>query len=457
VSKLALILLLAASAAAAPPPRWLSQTLSQDLTDAQRGVLGEEPADEALAAALTEPQRQAALARLRAADRAAHGEEADRGIALLSRRGSGADGRGPGLKAADAPRGLPSLARKVGSGRALDQARSWLSGSREDGVSFSGSSAKPPAGLSRAAVRAARAGAPQVPRAGLSYHTDDVRKPWLITELWHGMVDNWNYSHHAMTPGERSRLAELKRQLSSTAAGRQLVEDLGGWAKVERDVSIKFAPISSGSTLAQAFPNGLERADGTTAPFGIALNSRLANAPPELLTSILAHELSHVRDNERYGALGGLAVPSEFQAHRTQVYVYEELMKAAGPKRRQEVEATRDGQYMKFIVSMWEDHIVQRYRTEKDFAAAFKGPKLPKLAVMVYRDLASGRIKPGSPQLDYHVQDLYDAATLESDGGKDKDASPALLAKRARLVAAMENGDAAFRAGHGFQLSPGDR
>ena len=452
--KLALFLLLA-SAASAQPPRWLSQTLSADLTDAQRGSLGSEPTDEALAAALTEPQRQAALARLRAADRAAHGEEADRGIALLSRGGGGGGGQTEGLKKA-APKSLPPLAEKAGSGAALAQARSWLDGQRAEGVQAGRLSAELPAALSRATARP-RPAAARAPAAGLSYHTDDSRKPWLITEIYQNFVDRWNYSHHAMTADETRRLAAVKRALDSTASGRRLVADLGGWEAVERDVTIKFAPIASGSTLAQAFPNGLERADGTTAPYGIALNSRLANAPPELLTSILAHELSHVRDNERYGALGGLAVPSEFQAHRTQVYVYEELMKLAGPERRREVEATRDGQYMKFVVSMWEDHIVQRYPTERDYAAAFAGGRLPKLAVMVYRDLASGKIKPGSPQLDYHVQDLYDAATRESNGSADAGADPALKAKRARLVAAMDQGDAAFRRAFGFSLSPGDR
>lgn len=446
-------MLLASAAAAAQPPRWLAQTLSEDLTDAQRGTLGAEPADEALAAALTEPQRQAALARLRAADRSAHGAEADRGVVLLSRGAAGT----AGAKTADAARGLPSLAQKVGSGSALTQARSWLSGPRAEGLPAAGSSSRAPAALSRATAARSRPGVSEIPAAGLSYHTDDTQKPWLITEIYHNLVDRWNYSRHAMSADETRRLAAVKQALSSTATGRRLVEDLGGWAKVERDVTIKFAPISDDHTLGAAFPTGLKNADGTTAPFGIVLNSRLAGAPPELLTTILGHELSHVRDNERYGTLGGLAVPSEYQAHRTQVQVYEELMKAEGGKRRQEVEATRDGQYMKFIASMWEDHIVQRYRTEKDFAATFTGARLPKLAVLVYRDLASGRVKPGSPQLDYHVQDLYAAATSESDASAGRDASPAIKAKRAALVAAMDDADAAFRKSAGFQLGPGDR
>jgi len=296
-------------------------------------------------------------------------------------------------------------------------------------------------------------GIPAPPGGALGYHTGQTQKPWLIVAIWQNLADRWNYSHHDMTPVEARKLADVKARIDSTPTGRQLVADLGGWKKIERDVTIKFSPISGSGTLGQAFPMGLKRADDTYAPFGIALNSSLAGEPEELMATVLAHELSHVRDHERHGSRPELAVASELQAHRTEVYVYEELLRKMPEARRRALETDKYWQYTRFVASLWEDHILQRYRTKADYQAQFGKFKAAILAGMAYDDMVHHAVAPGSQQLDFHVEDLYAAATREENGGGDA----ATDAERRKLLGSMNADDDRYRAANGFRLEAGAR
>ncbi|MBI3553717.1 MAG: hypothetical protein HY077_14570 [Elusimicrobia bacterium] len=289
------------------------------------------------------------------------------------------------------------------------------------------------------------------------YHGPDTDKPGFLRKAWYIFQDIRHFYGYEMTAQEKKRLDEVKALLSSTSSGQQLIADLGGWTEIDMLVEIKFAERANPREQGATFPLLHAQASKDSRKIGLALSQNLLKEPPEIVATILAHELSHARDFKAHGFEFGLALPSEYQAHRTEVYVYEELLAKAAPERRRELEKTKLGQYTKFVAALWEDQLLKKYPTVDGFLAQFpKGGNLPGMAYQAYADMVHRTIAPGSPQLDYHVYDLYKTATDETDA-KESKASPELLAKRQKLVDAMNARDEAFRKGRGFEIPAGVR
>lgn len=290
--------------------------------------------------------------------------------------------------------------------------------------------------------------------------------------MWGGLWNLAAYKLDSESPTEIKRMAALRAKLAETETGRALVADLGGWEKIERDVDVRFAKVWNDGTNAYARPFLSPDSKGRRS--ALVLNAKLLAEPDAVTVPILAHELSHIRDFQRHSPDHGLAIPSEYAAHRTQIQVFEEMKAKMTPAEITEMKKNPRARYQNFIALLWEDHLLQRYKTSEEMAAAI-GPvsKFAEQAKAVFLDLQSGKIGPGGPQLDYHLngengglyrnlsaeKDIVDLISEREESGnydaelrrKDRET----LMKRAVLLGQSDKRDAEFRAKHGFSLEAG--
>jgi hypothetical protein len=266
---------------------------------------------------------------------------------------------------------------------------------------------------------------------------------------------------HTSTPEEQRKLAEVKRVLESTPSGRRLISDLGGWDEINRTVDIRFAPIFAPRTNAYAA--------GTAGMGMVVLGTALLKEEPEVIAPILGHELSHVRDQNSGRFSSRLAIPSEFIAHREQIYIAQELMSALPSERIETLKRSNKWDYQRFLIELWRDRILQRFPAKSDFVYSFENGDQRGRAELAHDDLANGKTAPGSPHVDFHLTaeetGVYTLLTDEKDilaivrERGDRKVSPSvkeeedrLLHWRERMIMEMDVRDDEYRRAHGFTL-----
>lgn len=278
------------------------------------------------------------------------------------------------------------------------------------------------------------------------------------------------YKTDVESSAEKERMAALKKKLGETETGRRLVSDLGGWERIERDVDIRFAAISSRSM--GAYFRQFITPDSKGRRGAVVLRNELMHEPDGIAVPILAHELSHVGD---FHGEHGLAIPSEFSAHRTQLHVFEEMKGKMSPEEIAELRGYPRGQYQNFIALLWEDRLLARFKTPEEMAAAAGSVKMfGNRSRQVLSDLKSGEVAAGGPQLDHHLNGknsgVYSNLTAEKDivdvvaerraSGKyeveqqEKDKN--IMAQREALLSRSGKWDAEFRVKHGFVIEEGN-
>lgn len=226
--------------------------------------------------------------------------------------------------------------------------------------------------------------------------------PTTVEKAWGNFKTLVFYALDREPPEERVSMTRLRRELDSTESGSALVADLGGWKQIEREVDIRFARTGSPNTNAYARP--LLRPDAQGRRYTVVLNPALTGEADAVTAPILAHELSHIRDFKEHSRAAGLDIPSEFAAHRTQVHVFEELKSRLSEKEVAQLKQRDRGRYQTFLALLWEDHLLKRFQTPADFARATGHlDKYKDMADAVFSDLQTRHVKPGSPQLDYHI------------------------------------------------------
>ncbi len=318
-------------------------------------------------------------------------------------------------------------------------------------------------------IKAGKSAPPPEPDASTAYLNPGVEKASQGALIWSALWNLGRYKVDYESSAELERMATLRAKLDQSETGRTLVADLGGWDKIQRDVDIRFAGVWGGGMNAYFRP--FDAPDSKGRRGALVINKDLINEPDAVAVPILAHELSHARD---YQGDHGLAIPSEFAAHRTQIQVFEEMKAKMTPTELARLGTNERAQYQSFIALLWEDHLVQRFKSGKEMAAAVgAGAKIEKIAAEVLRDLKNGTVAPGGPQLDHHlngeVGGLYRHLTDEKDIVdliREREASGAYdanqrsldrktMTKRAALLAQSEKQDAQFRTKHGFQIEAG--
>lgn len=321
-----------------------------------------------------------------------------------------------------------------------------------------------PAARAQALERFRRAGtakgfkARDVPSQPLAYVSPDQGKPGLWSMLWSYTKTNVGLYFHKTTPAEAQKITELKGIIDSTPSGRALIESMGGWSEIEKQTHITFGPTSPGAIAqAQELPDRLQKKFGKRV--AVVMGDGAFSSPPEAAAVTLGHELSHIRDHMRGSEGQGLQIPSEYGAHRQEIYIYEDLKRTLPRERLAVLEKDRDWQWCMFKADLWEDHIPQRY-TPQTLAARYDAmSKVQKWAPQVYDDAKTGRVAPGSPHLDYHIfkdkeGGAYRRRTYETDIEElsPEEQTPELLAKREAMIRAQDAEDAAYRRAHGLEL-----
>ncbi|MBI2385017.1 MAG: hypothetical protein HYV14_03275 [Elusimicrobia bacterium] len=323
------------------------------------------------------------------------------------------------------------------------------------------------------AIKAGKSGTPPSPFDGGSYLAPGAERPSSLAKTWAAFWDLGSYAVDRESAAEKRRMRELRAELDKTETGRSLVRDLGGWERVQKDVDMRFTSTWDDGQVAYARP--LMSPDAQGHRYALVINKKMMSEPDSFVVPVVAHELSHIRDFEQQAAHHGLAIPSEFAAHRTQIQVYEEMKAKMTPEQISHLGDTRRGRYQNFIAILWEDHILQRFKTPQEMSKAIGSSEYDVRARAVFRDLLSGAVGPGGPQLDHHLNGqgdgLYRFFTDEKDivdlvkerqaaGDYPTDqqrADTQTLAKRAALISSSDRRDAAYRARFGFQIKQGDR
>lgn len=322
-------------------------------------------------------------------------------------------------------------------------------------------------------VKAGRIGAPPSPVDPAAYLAPGAERPSSLAKTWAALWDLGSYAVDRESAAEKRRMAGLRAELDKTETGRSLVRDLGGWERVQKDVDMRFTSTWDDGQVAYARP--LMSPDAQGHRYALVINKKLFSEPNSFVVPAMAHELSHIRDFEQQTAIHGLAIPSEFAAHRTQIQVYEEMKVKMTPEQVSHLGDTPRGRYQNFIAILWEDHILQRFKTPQEMAKAIGSKEYEKRARAVFRDLSGGVVAPGGAQLDHHLNGpgdgLYRFFTEEKDiidmvndrrasGDYPPDqrrADAQILTKRAALISISDQRDAAYRARFGFQINPGDK
>lgn len=299
-----------------------------------------------------------------------------------------------------------------------------------------------------------------------NYTSKGAEKASKVTHIWNEIRDLWSYHYADMTHEDEMKLSQLKQSLSETPTGDKMIKELGGWENIEKEVVVKYANIAQASKSAYARQLFDWEKKDPEKKYALVLKSSLKDKPAEEVAPLLAHELRHVGDYNKYPLGQGLAIPSEYAAHRTQVYVFQEMKKKSSPSEIKKIGQDPLWQGQKFNAALWEDKILERYPSAEQFKAQFLGSDYPDRAERAYMDLQRSVVKPGSPQLDYHVKDVYDTLSYETDivdivktRGESGDYSPELMKKdqavleqRRVMLGRMNLEDEEYRKKNGFVI-----
>lgn len=314
-------------------------------------------------------------------------------------------------------------------------------------------------------VPALKGAPPPSPAASTAYLAPGSVKASDDEVFWSAFRSVAKYKIDYEWPAEIKRMTALRAKLDETETGRALVAELGGWDKIQRDVDIRFAGV--GNPDLNAYFRSFKTPNSKGQRGSLVLNKALVDEPDAVAVPILAHELSHVRD---FRGEPGLAIPSEFAAHRTQVQVFEEMKAKMTPAEIIQLRGNPRARYQNFIALLWEDHLLQRFKTAKEMAAAAGSVGYESRAAAVLLDLRDGSVAPGGAQLDHHLngvnEGLYRNLTGEKDivdiihqressGNYDSEQrrrDKEILVKRAALVGQSDKRDGEFRSKHGFQI-----
>ncbi|MBI5210576.1 MAG: hypothetical protein HY927_11455 [Elusimicrobia bacterium] len=292
------------------------------------------------------------------------------------------------------------------------------------------------------------------------YHMPDTKPPSTWAQLKMGVGSLWQVYRHKPSPKETTALAGLKAGLDSFPSGSQMIREMGGWERIEKEVYFMYADMPDDGTLAYVRPLAPWEARKTGKRYVLAINNKYRDEQPEAVLPVVAHELWHVADKMAGHDEPLLSVTSEHGAHLRQVYLFQEVDKKLTAEQRKELEKSRVWLYQKWVVSMWEDHLKQRYARKEDYQKVFAGSKnLEYLAGLAYEDVLKKAVGDGTPQVLYHVSDLYANATnqpevtedallekirLETDQAKRRDLENLLKELRA-MRASLFQTDQAYR------------
>lgn len=298
-----------------------------------------------------------------------------------------------------------------------------------------------------------------------AYVSPGTKRPNPVSALIAGVISGFKKSIYDYNSQGMPKVEQARRILEGTPSGSRLLNDLGGWDEIKRTVQIDVAPLPSERTLALANCRVLPNEHGRCT---LNVNLSVATREPEVLAVVLAHELQHIRDYETVQIPEGLAIPSEFAAHRRQSYVYLELLRSLSEQRRSVLAQDDHWQEMGFVADLWKDRILQNYSTIDAFAS--RHPNMKEMAEAAYSDLTSGAVKPGSDQVDFHLiapdngvytrlSDEKDILDIVSDRRKRRGYSESqreydqtLLNRREAMIGAMDREDSDYRQANGFVI-----
>jgi hypothetical protein len=303
---------------------------------------------------------------------------------------------------------------------------------------------------------------------GQPYVGPDVEPPSTTRRLLNGVGSIIKYNFHRRTPEEAARLSQLTKRLESTPSGRRIVEDLGGWDEIGKHVDITFSPIANPTVYGYVRPLFIPDSRGRR--LTLVLNSNLLNEADEAVVPILAHELTHIQHHLDGRFSPYLAIPSEFAAHRNQVYVFIELSSGLRPEQTAKLEASRRWSYQRFMADLWQDRIRERFPDKKDFVARYIPTRFAEHAAEAYDDIISGKVQVGSPHLDHHVaapdsgvytvftdeKDILDEVNVRkarpgySDAQQEED--DRMLRRRSAIILPMDQLDSDYRYQNGWRL-----
>ncbi|MBI5243773.1 MAG: hypothetical protein HY922_08865 [Elusimicrobia bacterium] len=249
-----------------------------------------------------------------------------------------------------------------------------------------------------------------------TYHLPDTKPPSIWSQIGAGVGSIWDVMTHRESKEETAALQKLRDTLVSTPSGAEIIRSMGGWERVDKEVFFMFSKMPNDGTAAYVRPMTPWEEKRTGKKIVLAVNSKFMQEAPEMVVPVFGHELWHVADKLAGHGEMSLAVTSEHGAHLRQAYLFQEVDKRLTPQRRKELEKNRLWMYQKWVTSMWEDHLLKLYPKKEDYQKVFDGSKnLQYLAGLAYEDIHKKAVQDGTPQVLYHVSDLYANATNEPE------------------------------------------
>lgn len=249
-----------------------------------------------------------------------------------------------------------------------------------------------------------------------AYHMPDTKPPSTWQTLRAGVGSLWDVYWYKPSAEHQAGMRKLKDTLTSTETGAALIKEMGGWERVDKEVLFMFSKMPGDGTAAFVRPMAPWETEKTGKKYVMAVNRDFIKDKAAVVVPVFGHELRHIADKmEGYGDMN-LAVTSEHGAHLDQVYLLQELEKKLTPQEKADLNKNRMWLYQKWVASMWEDHLLKLYPKKEDYQKAFEGSKnLQYLAGLAYEDIVKKAVKDGTPQVHYHVSDLYANATHEPE------------------------------------------
>jgi len=249
-----------------------------------------------------------------------------------------------------------------------------------------------------------------------TYHLPETKPPSFWSQLRMGLGSIWDVMNYKPTPEQTAGIKKLRDMLGSTQTGAGIVKELGGWEQIDKNVLFMYEKMPEDGTAAYVRPMTPWEQKKTGKQLVLAVNSEFLRTNPEIVLPVMGHELWHVADKVNGFGDAELSVASEHGAHLRQVYLFQEMENKLTPAQRKEYEKDHMWMYQKWVASLWEDHLTTRYATKQDYEDQYKGSKnLQYLAGLAYEDVYKRAVKDGTPQVLYHVSDLYANATAEPE------------------------------------------
>ena len=235
-----------------------------------------------------------------------------------------------------------------------------------------------------------------------------------------GLGSIWDVMTYKPTAEQTAGIKKLRDMLGSTPTGAGIVKELGGWQNVDKNVFFMYEKMPGDGTAAYVRPMTPWEQNKTGKKVVLAVNSDFLKSKPEIVLPVMGHKLWHVADKMHGFGAADLSVASEHGAHLRQVYLFQEMENKLTPAQRKEYEKDRMWMYQKWVTSLWEDHLTTRYAAKQDYQDQFKGSRnLQLLAGLAYEDINKRVIKDGTPQVLYHVSDLYANATAQAEATEE--------------------------------------